>query len=300
MDFQLTNGRYRNTEEELLNDLRKVANNLGKDSLKMRDYSKKNGAKYSAKGITKRIGNWQTVLEKAGLKGEKSLKGIEFGETKIQDKTLIDDLIRVSTILKTPNISLKQYDKLGNYTSVTMSARFGSWNKAKEKANLQITPKANNTNEELFDNILDLWTLYGKQPKFSQVVSPNSKFHGATYARRFGSWRSALEAFVNYINNGENTPEIKKEKDLIPLKPKKVVKKVKRKRTTRNINLRLRFMILQRDNFSCKKCGRSPAKDTSVILHIDHIIPWSKGGETEVNNLETLCKNCNLGKSNVL
>jgi 5-methylcytosine-specific restriction endonuclease McrA len=59
-------------------------------------------------------------------------------------------------------------------------------------------------------------------------------------------------------------------------------------------------MILQRDNFTCKKCGRSPAKDQNIILHVDHIVPWSKEGETVVENLETLCKECNLGKSNVL
>jgi 5-methylcytosine-specific restriction endonuclease McrA len=35
-------------------------------------------------------------------------------------------------------------------------------------------------------------------------------------------------------------------------------------------------------------------------LHIDHIVPWSKGGETALENLETLCSECNLGKSNLL
>ena len=185
-----------------------------------------------------------------------------------------------------------------------MAARFGSWNKAKEKAGLKITKKADNSTEDLFNNILELWTLFGRQPKLGEVISPNSKYHGATYARRFGSWRGALEAFVEYINNEEDVYNEKEtNSELIPIttakksKPKKIVKP---KRTTRNMNLRLRFTILQRDNFSCNKCGRSPAKDPSVVLHVDHIIPWSKGGETEIENLETLCKNCNLGKSDVL
>ncbi|MEW6748894.1 MAG: HNH endonuclease [Candidatus Micrarchaeota archaeon] len=55
---------------------------------------------------------------------------------------------------------------------------------------------------------------------------------------------------------------------------------------------------MKRDNFKCKKCGRSPATDQSVILHVDHIKPYSKGGETTIENLETLCSVCNIGKSN--
>ena len=44
----------------------------------------------------------------------------------------------------------------------------------------------------------------------------------------------------------------------------------------------------------------SRAKGDNIELHIDHIIPWSKGGETVLENLQTLCSDCNLGKSNIL
>ena len=73
----------------------------------------------------------------------------------------------------------------------------------------------------------------------------------------------------------------------------------KQRRTSRNINVRLRFRVLQRDNFKCCACGASPAKDVSVELHVDHILPWSKGGETVFENLQTLCSKCNLGKSDM-
>jgi len=43
MKFELTNMRIKITDIEYLNDLRAVANNLGKKSLKQRDYSKKTG-----------------------------------------------------------------------------------------------------------------------------------------------------------------------------------------------------------------------------------------------------------------
>lgn len=58
---------------------------------------------------------------------------------------------------------------------------------------------------------------------------------------------------------------------------------------------KLRFDVMRRDGFRCKYCGRSEAD--GVKLHIDHIKPVSKGGKTEMSNLQTLCDECNLGKS---
>lgn len=60
-------------------------------------------------------------------------------------------------------------------------------------------------------------------------------------------------------------------------------------RTGRDPSMKLRPEILKRDNFKCWACGSSPAKDPAVELHIDHIIPWSRGGETIEENLQTLC-----------
>ena len=57
----------------------------------------------------------------------------------------------------------------------------------------------------------------------------------------------------------------------------------------------LRYDILKRDHFRCQLCGRS-ASD-GVELEVDHIIPISKGGKTVPDNLRTLCKDCNRGKS---
>ena len=68
-------------------------------------------------------------------------------------------------------------------------------------------------------------------------------------------------------------------------------------KTKREIGIQLRYKVLKRDNFKCCACGASPAKDPTVELHIDHIIPWSKSGETTLENLQTLCSRCNIGKS---
>lgn len=56
----------------------------------------------------------------------------------------------------------------------------------------------------------------------------------------------------------------------------------------------LRYDVMHRDNFRCQLCGIS-AND-GARLHVDHIIPVSRGGKTEMSNLRTLCEQCNLGK----
>jgi len=66
-------------------------------------------------------------------------------------------------------------------------------------------------------------------------------------------------------------------------------------RGARTVSKSMRFQVLRRDNFRCVYCGRSPGVD-EVRLHIDHVVPWSKGGETVIENLRTSCRECNLGK----
>jgi hypothetical protein len=80
--------------------------------------------------------------------------------------------------------------------------------------------------------------------------------------------------------------------------------KLKEQRQTRQYQIKverakmtdsLRYDILKRDNFRCQICGSS-AQD-GVKLHVDHIVPVAKGGQTIRSNLRTLCDRCNMGKS---
>ena len=58
----------------------------------------------------------------------------------------------------------------------------------------------------------------------------------------------------------------------------------------------VRAKVLSRDGYRCRHCGITA--DLGAVLHVDHIIPISKGGTSDLGNLQTLCQDCNLGKSN--
>lgn len=58
-----------------------------------------------------------------------------------------------------------------------------------------------------------------------------------------------------------------------------------------------RMEIFARDNHTCVYCGASPFNSENVVLHVDHIVPFAKGGATTADNLVTSCNQCNLSKS---
>lgn len=57
----------------------------------------------------------------------------------------------------------------------------------------------------------------------------------------------------------------------------------------------LRFSIWRRDGFRCTYCGIS-AFDKGVTLEVDHVIPVSRGGTDDPENLTTACRPCNWAK----
>jgi Homing endonuclease associated repeat/HNH endonuclease len=209
----------------------------------------------------------------------------------VSDSELIDDLRRVAQELDTRKLTGEQYEANGAYHRITQQRRFGSWNKALQRAGLEVTLRQNHSDEELFENMLTLWQHLGRQPHCDETLLSPSTVSFTPYKRRFGSWMKALRAFVDYANGtGSELAEHQQVEIVVGSLHK----------TPRDPSLRLRWRVLQRDNFKCCACGASPAITLGVELHVDHIHPWSGGGETIFENLQTLCSNCNLGKSNLL
>ena len=205
----------------------------------------------------------------------------------VTDEDLLNDLRSVAEQNGKDTIGQKEYRLCGKYDDTTISRRFGSWNKALRAAKLSLSNEVSLSDDRLFENLLLLWQHFGRQPRRSDLSKSPSTISQSPYNRRFGSWSTALSKFVTYANSSDaNAPSA-------PASSKSV------RSTGRDPSLRLRWQVLQRDRFTCCACGASPAITPGVELHVDHILAWSKGGETVFENLQTLCMVCNLGKSNV-
>ena len=217
----------------------------------------------------------------------------------VSNEDLIQDVRQVANKSGKHTVTIAEYEQLCKYHPSTLQRRFRSWFNVLQVAGLQDSrSRLNISDYELFDNIKDVWIALERQPKYSEFKSPLSKYSAGTYENRFGSWRKALEAFVNYINS--DNPKEAPSKDNIQSKSQELTGTGNNtiKKTKRDISERLRFAILLRDGFRCQSCGKSPLKSPGIELHVDHIIPWSQGGETVAENLQTKCKKCNLGKGN--
>jgi hypothetical protein len=58
----------------------------------------------------------------------------------------------------------------------------------------------------------------------------------------------------------------------------------------RPLSDKLRALVLVRDGGRCLRCG------SARKLEVDHIVPLSRGGDSEDFNLQTLCRRCNRRK----
>ncbi|MDR0990235.1 MAG: hypothetical protein LBL92_02570, partial [Propionibacteriaceae bacterium] len=116
---------------------------------------------------------------------------IKINERNVSGELLLNDLQEVADELNQDTVSAVQYNELGRYSSTTLIRRFGSWFAALERAGLKMSrTRMNLTEDELFNNIKDVWMSLGRQPKYSEVRAPLSLYSVSTYDKRFGGWNN--------------------------------------------------------------------------------------------------------------
>ena len=277
-------------DAELLADLRQAARRLGQESLGASEYRRHGG--YSPGTVVRRFGSWNAAVERAGLKAP----------AQASDEQLLEDLRQVARRLGRDRLGQTEYNRHGRYNNQMIARRFGSWGKAVERAALGTAGHPHADPDAIFYNLLAAWVKLGRRPSSGEMRRPVSKFSIRPYLYYFGTWRKAMAAFFAWIREreppgaGDGEPQyppgtvlVRPGKEDLP--PRPTGHKTQRKPT-----LRQRFRVMLRDHFRCRLCGRSPAATPGLELNIDHVVAWSKGGETVDENLQTLCSDCNHGK----
>jgi len=292
------------TDQGLIDEIRRVAAIQGDRLLTKEGFERLSG-RVSASTIQRRFGGWREALERAGV-------GDLYGGPKISQKMraqaarrmdegdLLAEMKRVHTQLGTGVLTKDDFDRASGVTSsAAIRGKFGSWKKAMEKAGIQVSTLGRRyTDEECFENLVAVWTHYGRPPHHDEMKVPPSVVGPKAYVIRWGTWRKALRAFVDWANaDGEsNVPcATTTQNGRREASPQPAAPPVRREEDCREVKPGLRFRVFCRDKFACVACGRTP-KIHNVVLHADHIVSVHEKGKTTLENLQTLCQDCNLGK----
>ena len=303
------------SDQSLTLEMKRVWDELGRRP----SYSEFN--KLSRIGVhvyERRYGNWKLAIESYYTQADNDLVGL--GGSHATPELLLVELKKLTGQGEAIILTFDRYRELGgSYSIGTFQKHFGSWQAAVTKIGHRDGHSGKYTNEELFSEMQRLWEMYGRQPTYGDM-NRDGNISGGAFQRRFGGWMQAVHAFCadrQSLNEEEIqievSPEVEVEPSPLPATleqpaPTSADTLATSRKTIlvdarRVAGKRLRFQVLQRDSFRgihrCVICGRSPQKH-GVVLHVDHIVPWSRGGLTVLENLQTACEDCNLGKSDFL
>jgi hypothetical protein len=269
----------------LLDELRRVASLIDAQKLTREHFSAISNVHDST--LRRRFGGWRAALKAAGLSDRIDASNVATTRTQILE------LIRAAAAtLGSNSFTRREFQDVSGISNGPIYRHFGTWKNAVIEAGfVQAALSKRYSDEECFENLLKVWTHYGRPPKHTEMTGTPSAVGPKAYVLRWGTWRKSLSAFVRRVNEPEGDSVIED-----AVLHATTVADESPFRDRRNVSLSLRYAILKRDSFRCVACGSSPALSHGLVLHIDHIVPWAHGGRTELKNLRTLCSPCNLGK----
>jgi hypothetical protein len=112
---------------------------------------------------------------------------LELRKRNIPNDDLIQDVKEVAKKIERNTVTMAEYECFGKYHTSTLQRRFKSWFNVLDKAGMQASRSSLNiTEEDLFENIKDIWISLGRQPKYDEIKKPISRYSVKTYENRFG------------------------------------------------------------------------------------------------------------------
>lgn len=196
---------FRRTDDELLQELCRAAQLVGKPILTSGEFRKISGISIDC--IRKRLGSWKAALERAGI-GEMhsgkipSPRPVDY----YPDKALLAEVRRVSLLVRKPILTRKDFKSLSGIDPGTLSRRFGDWRdvlkragvpnmySGREISDLKRSSRRFSSDAEIIDLIRDAAAKSGKDPLTASECARLTGLGRSTIEKRFGDWKRAMEA----------------------------------------------------------------------------------------------------------
>jgi hypothetical protein len=209
---------------------------------------------------------------------------IDFVESYDRD-AIVRELQRLGGVLGKATLSKRDIDSHGRLSSSVVMKRFGSLRRALQESGLTPVRFTKATDEELCSILIELWTQtlekFGRSPYRRELRTFGFPVSSDTYMRRFGTWNKALLAAAGSVSSPDDVVNV----PILNQMP------ASESESRKSLSIRKRFFVLKRDRYRCCICGRS-----GVELEVDHRLPAAQGGSDALDNLQTLCFDCNRGK----
>ena len=203
------------TDESLLVEIRRVASLHVGGSLSAKTFVELSG-RVSISTVRRRFGTWRVALSKAGFAhlygGRTVSQKMKVQPAKgLTDDDIIFELKRVHALLGTETMNRAQFNEHSVTSYSAVHSRFG-WPEALKLAGIPPAPTAKRkwTLEQCFENLVAVWTHYGRPPAYREMFEPPSTVSGKAYEGRWGTWRKALRAFVEWANSKTSKIHLKR------------------------------------------------------------------------------------------
>jgi HNH endonuclease len=213
---------------------------------------------------------------------------------KLPRATLVAELLRVAELCQFADFGKREFDALAAVSAQSVIREFGSWSSAivhlrrdlaEQGKSFHDKRRGHFTEADCLAEMERIWRLRGHRPSRTEWEKSEPSISYNTYKRYFGGWVGACLRFLESRSEGSLSV------------PRSRVVPPRSSAVSRDVQPGLRLRVYERDRFRCVYCGRGRFTNADVELHVDHVHPFSRGGKTEIENLQTLCSTCNLGKS---
>jgi len=200
----------------------------------------------------------------------------------------------IADIFKVFGMSKKQLGDLSRY------AEHEKKRIERENEKVNRTSGKNDTAERIFGNP-KMKNILAIEPRLIPILERATKIRnvaGYHRTRTYVLLRNAACKFVGYgcenkeLENSESYDLIRSAID--GLLPPDNIDMDKPQRISVTFSPKLRWQVMERDGYKCVKCGRTAAD--GARLQVDHIYPRALGGMATLDNGQTLCAECNIGK----